>query len=85
MSSTLKLSIFSIVGILVFCIVGIFIPPVLQLSEAFSILCCIVFSIYVISYIETNGANFLFFFLLFYYSFVSITLYFFYFSSDSLL
>lgn len=26
MSSTLKLSIFSIVGILVFCIVGIFIP-----------------------------------------------------------
>lgn len=59
MSSTLKLSIFSIVGILVFCIVGIFIPPVLLLSEAFSILCCIVFSISVISNIETNGANFL--------------------------
>ena len=35
MSSTLKLSIFSIVGILVFCIVGIFIPPVLLFSEAF--------------------------------------------------
>ena len=59
MSSTLKLSFFSIVGILVFCIVGIFIPPVLLLSEAFSILCCIVFSISVISNIETNGANFL--------------------------
>ena len=59
MSSTLKLSIFSIVGILVFCIVGIFIPPVLLLSDAFSILCCIVFSISVISNIETNGANFL--------------------------
>ena len=59
MSGALKLSIFSIVGILVFCIVGIFIPPVLLLSEAFSILCCIAISVSVISNIETNGENFL--------------------------